>query len=133
VEHNGTAYIANAITVAGEEPGVSAKWDVWVEGQVGPTGPTGPAGPTGPTGPAGVGDFLDLTDTPAAYTSSAGAGVFVNDTPDGLEFGLAVRVVRHGAVAATSRPGAAIVYWLGSVAPDNRATGDLWLETGAFD
>lgn len=42
-------------------------------------------------------------------------------------------VVQHGAVAATARPTAGVVYWMGSVAPDNRVTGDLWLETGAFD
>lgn len=42
-------------------------------------------------------------------------------------------VVQHGSNASESRPTAATVYWLGSVAPTNRQLGDLWLETGAFD
>lgn len=42
-------------------------------------------------------------------------------------------VVKHGANAAAARPTAATVYWMGSVAPDNKQTGDLWLETDAFD
>lgn len=53
---------------------------------------------------------------------------------DGIELAAGVVVIKHGANAATPRtPGAAIAYWLGSVAPDNKVTGDLWLETGAFD
>lgn len=42
-------------------------------------------------------------------------------------------VVKHGANAATARPSAGSVYWQGSVNPTNRALGDLWLETGAYD
>lgn len=36
--------------------------------------------------PAGVSTFVGLTDTPANYTNKASHGVFVNATPDGLEF-----------------------------------------------
>lgn len=42
-------------------------------------------------------------------------------------------VVHHGSNASETRPGAPVVYWMGSVPPSNRQTGDLWLETGAFD
>jgi hypothetical protein len=34
----------------------------------------------------GVGTFIDLTDTPADYTSSAGYVVAVNSAEDGVEF-----------------------------------------------
>lgn len=44
-----------------------------------------------------------------------------------------VIVVKHGANASESRPTAAQVFWMGSIAPTNRVTGDLWLETGDFD
>lgn len=60
----------------------------------------------------------------AAQTGGGGGGIA---PADGLV------VVQHGAVAATARPAAATVYWMGSVAPTNRVTGDLWLETDAFD
>src|SRR5690606_1933696 len=62
----------------------------------------------------------------AEETGGGGGGGGI-DPSDGLV------VVQHGAVAATERPTAGAVYWMGSVAPDNRQTGDLWLETGAFD
>lgn len=51
----------------------------------------------------------------------------------GIDPGDGLVVVQHGATADTARPTAGIVYWMGSVAPDYRVTGDLWLETGAFD
>lgn len=52
----------------------------------------------------------------------------------GIELAAGVVVIKHGANAATARtPGAAIAYWLGSVAPDNKVAGDLWLETGVYD
>lgn len=62
-----------------------------------------------------------------AEEAGGGGGGGGIDPSDGLV------VVQHGAVAATARPTAGVVYWMGSVAPDNRVTGDLWLETGAFD
>lgn len=62
-----------------------------------------------------------------AEEAGGGGGGGGIDPSDGLV------VVQHGAVAATARPTAAVVYWMGSVAPDNKQTGDLWLETGAFD
>jgi hypothetical protein len=42
-------------------------------------------------------------------------------------------VVKHGADDSVARPAVEAVYWMGSVAPTNRAVGDFWLETGAFD
>ena len=42
-------------------------------------------------------------------------------------------VVKHGATAATARPTAGTVYWQGSVDPTNRALGDFWLDTPAYD
>jgi hypothetical protein len=36
--------------------------------------------------PAAWNDFIDLNDTPAAYTSQAGKFLRVNSTPDGIEF-----------------------------------------------
>jgi hypothetical protein len=30
VEHEGSAYIANAATETTDEPGVSSKWDLWI-------------------------------------------------------------------------------------------------------
>jgi hypothetical protein len=56
----------------------------------GATGATGPAGPTGPTGPAGSGanTFLQLTDTPANYTSANNKIVKVNSAGTGLDYGI---------------------------------------------
>lgn len=51
VEHQGSAWIANQATVAGDEPGVSTKWDLWVE--KGDTGPQGPQGIQGVKGDKG--------------------------------------------------------------------------------
>ena len=42
-------------------------------------------------------------------------------------------IVKHGAVAGTARPTAGSVYWQGSVDPTNRALGDFWLNTPAYD
>lgn len=39
--------------------------------------------------PGGAATFLELTDTPSAFTGQAGNAVIVNATEDGLEFGLA--------------------------------------------
>lgn len=97
--------------------------------------------PTG--GGGGASAFTDLTDAPASYSGAGGKLVAVNSGATGLEFvtggggGIApldgVVIVKHGAVAGTARPTAGIAYWLGSVAPTNKALGDFWLETGAYD
>lgn len=43
-----------------------------------------------------------------------------------------ITVVTHGAVAATARPSAAaVVYWIGSVAPTNAQNQDLFFDTSA--
>jgi hypothetical protein len=42
-------------------------------------------------------------------------------------------VIQHGADDSVTRPSVACVYWMGSVDPTNRAVGDFWLETSAFD
>lgn len=55
----------------------------------------------------------------AAESGGGGGGIA---PADGLV------VVTHGSNASETRPTAAIVYWIGSVAPANRQTGDLWLE-----
>jgi hypothetical protein len=38
-------------------------------------------------------------------------------------------VVAHGSTANAARPSAAVVYWQGTVEPDNGALGDLWYDT----
>jgi len=38
-------------------------------------------------------DFIGLTDTPSSYTGNAGLVVQVNDTPNALEFGQALRTI----------------------------------------
>lgn len=54
VQHNGTSWVTSVATVAGDEPGVAAAWEILAQqGATGPQGPTGPEGPTGPTGPQG--------------------------------------------------------------------------------
>lgn len=41
-----------------------------------------------------------------------------------------VVVVSHGSNASTARPaGAPLVYWKGSVEPNNALAGDLWYDT----
>jgi hypothetical protein len=78
--------------------------DVIVE-QVGVENLVGPAGPQGETGPAG----RDAT---------------LGDN--------AVGRVAHGAATDVARPtGYALVIWVGSGEPANKATGDLWVRTVA--
>lgn len=96
------------------------------------------------SGGGGAAAFTDLTDAPGSYSGAGGKLVAVKGAEDGLEFvdasgggGIApingVVVVQHGSNASETRPTAATVYWMGSVAPTNRQLGDLWLETGAYD
>jgi hypothetical protein len=61
VSYNGSSYIANDATNAGDVPGVSTKWDLWVaKGEPGAQGPAGPQGlqgeqgEPGPQGPQGL-------------------------------------------------------------------------------
>ena len=90
------------------------------------------------SGGGGASAFTGLTDTPASYSGQGGKAVTVNSGETGLEFttptGGDLVVVQHGANPSITRPvGAPVVYWMGSIAPTNRQTGDLWLETGAYD
>jgi hypothetical protein len=62
-----------------------------------------------------------------AWAAESGGGSSDIALADGLV------IVKHGLVAATARPAAGCVYWQGSVDPTNRALGDLWLETSAYD
>jgi hypothetical protein len=49
--------------------------------------------------------------------------------PDSQVSGV-MQVVNHGATASVARPaGAAAVYWIGSVEPENKETYDLWFNT----
>src|SRR5690606_21429229 len=96
-------------------------------------GPQGEQGETGAAGADGADTFLELTDAPSSYASQAGKFPKVNTGASALEFVEGVVIVKHGATAATARPTAAKVEWWGSVAPDNKVTGDTWFETGAFD
>lgn len=103
VEHQGSAWIANQATVAGDEPGVSTKWDLWVakgdtgpqgpagaDGATGPQGPQGDPGPTGPTGPQGpAGEdgstWHDGNGAPGGGTGVVGDFYLDNDTGDYYE------------------------------------------------
>jgi len=93
---------------------------------------------------SGASAFTDLSDAPSSYSGAGGKVVAVTSGADGLEFidppsggGIqpedGVIVVKHGANASEARPTAAQVFWMGSIAPTNRVTGDTWLETPAFD
>ena len=67
--------------------GNSSQWVAVAQGPAGSDGPPGPPGPPGTGGPGGgATTFLQLTDTPANYTSQAGKTVKVNSTEDGLEY-----------------------------------------------
>lgn len=75
-------------------------------GEAGPTsvevqtvGASGPPGPVGPTGPVG---------------------------PQGVS---GIVTVTHGAFATLARPNAPVVYWIGSVLPNNAIATDLWYQT----
>lgn len=72
VSHNGTSWIASTDTLAGDEPGVAAAWDIIADrGDVGPAGPAGPEGPAGPTGPEGPEGLIwrGLWDSTIAYAA----------------------------------------------------------------
>lgn len=75
-------------------------------GPAGPQGPAGPAGAQGPAGPAGADapdNFLDLTDTPNAYTGQGGKVVKVKTDESGLEFSSASGGVASGEPIACRR------------------------------
>lgn len=82
--------------------------------QVGVENLVGPAGPQGETGPAG----------PQGATGPAGRDATLGDN--------AVGRVAHGSATDVARPtGYALVIWVGSGEPANKATGDLWVRTVA--
>lgn len=58
---------------------------------------------TSHTHPAGASTFLDLTDTPTAYTSQAGKSVVVKATEDGVEF---VEITAEGVILGNVDGGA---------------------------
>ncbi len=66
VEHQGSSWIANATTSFGDEPGVAATWDLWVE-----KGEKGDTGDQGDEGPSGDGAYLYI-----AYASDDEGGDF---------------------------------------------------------
>ncbi|HST42230.1 MAG TPA: hypothetical protein VLK58_22110 [Conexibacter sp.] len=77
--------------------------------QVGVENLVGPPGPAGETGPAG-------------RDGAAGRDATLGDN--------AVGRVAHGASSSVTRPsGYALVIWIGSSEPANKATGDLWVRT----
>lgn len=71
VEHGGSSYVAVAQNISSEPP--SADWELLA--QKGAQGD-----------PGGATTYLELTDTPANYTSQAGKVPVVKGTEDGLEF-----------------------------------------------
>jgi hypothetical protein len=82
-----------------------------------------------------VGDTASPGANKVYGTNSSGERTWKDDPAGGggggggIEPSEGVLVVTHGSSAGTARPTAAIVYWIGSVAPTNRETGDLWLQT----
>lgn len=78
VAHSAESWIANQDTNAGDEPGVSAKWDKMTDG---------------------------ITES------------FADDTY--------ARVVEHATDSTVARPTARLVLWIGTVQPDNAASGDV--------
>ncbi len=60
VEHDGSSYIANAVTAAGDVPGVSSKWDLWAS-----------RGETGPANTLTIGTVQGGASADASITGSA--------------------------------------------------------------
>ena len=72
---------------------------------------------------------LSATGVTSGYVPKAdGSGGIDWAAESGGGGGGDISVVTHGSNASESRPAVPIVYWIGSVAPNNRQTGDLWLE-----
>lgn len=105
------------------------------QGETGSKGEDGAAGSPGEPGAPGVGvPAGGVTGQVLAKASGADHDTeWVNQSGGGIAPLDGVVIVKHGAVAGTARPTAGVAYWLGSVAPTNKALGDFWLETGAYD
>jgi hypothetical protein len=69
-------------------------------------------------------------------TADGGGGAAfaaIPSTGGGVALAEGIVVVKHGSDPDVARPGAASVYWQGSVAPNGRTLGDTWLDTPAYD
>lgn len=113
----GDWYLNSTSGVYFEKTGTST-WTIVgsLKGPTGPAGAQGPAGPTGATGPQG----------PAGPTGETGPQGPKGD-PGAVPTDV-MRVVTHGTDASVVRPsGAPAVYWVGTVAPTNATTADLWV------
>lgn len=79
-----------------------------------------------------AGTGIDLTDdnTNITVDLDSAAQASLGKADSAVQPANGMVVVAHGAVAATARPaGAAAVYWMGSVEPDNAVNGDMWYDT----
>lgn len=127
VRHDSATWAAAAETT-GDEPGVEPVWVLLVE--------DGAQGPPG----GGATVFTDLLDVPSSYTGLGGKFLAITVAEDGVEAvdgasgGNTVMYANHGANASFADPNpTGLTVWRGSVAPNNRKLGDLWIQTGAFD
>jgi len=84
-------------------------------------------GLTGPQGPPGSA-LVTLSDVDAS-TAVAGDGL-VYDGDDWVNQSVVV-AVEHGSNASVARPSGVVVYWKGSVSPDNAIDGDVWYDTSS--
>lgn len=77
-------------------------------------------------------NVADSTPTSIQIQSSGVAGPQGTQGVQGIQ-GVAgpsgIVTVNHGANAATARPSATVVYWIGSVLPTNAIATDLWYQT----
>jgi hypothetical protein len=83
------------------------------------------------------GVWKPVTPTPAPVTSvntQTGAVVLDATSVGAVATAAGVTAVFHGSTASTARPAtAAVVYWIGSVEPENGLNSDLWYDTSEDD
>ncbi len=73
----------------------------------------------------GVDDLSDVnTDNPQDGQA------LVYDDGDWVNQSVVI-AVEHGSNASVARPNAVVVYWKGSVSPDNAIDGDVWYDTSS--
>lgn len=135
VQHDGSAWVANDATTAGDVPGVSGLWDLWVEkGDTGPAGQDsvvpGPAGSDGAAATVAVGTVTTGaagTDAEVVNTGTSSAAVLDFTIPRG-EQGIQGETGDAGAAGADGK-----TVLNGSGAPDSGlgVNGDFYIDTVA--
>ena len=76
----------------------------------------------------GGGDLSDLSDVDIDNPQDGQALVY--DDGDWVNQSVVI-AVEHGANESVARPNAVVVYWKGSVSPDNAIDGDVWYDTSS--